>query len=82
MKARELAADYPALGIGPGYVANDMVDDTDYAGRLWEVLRETDERVPRKYDPDIIGEAAAHLAEANEDAARAAAREGRAQADD
>jgi hypothetical protein len=29
--ARELAAEYPALGIGPGYVADEVYDDVDHA---------------------------------------------------
>ena len=33
----------PPSGIGPGYDGEDGGDDTDYAGRLWDVLREHDE---------------------------------------
>jgi len=39
VKARELAAELPALGIGRGYEDGTAFDDTDYAGRLWELLR-------------------------------------------
>ena len=38
-KARELAHEYPALGIGRGYESGTQYDDTDYAGQLWEMLR-------------------------------------------
>lgn len=37
--ARELAGSCPELGIGGGYDSAGGYDDTDYAGRLWEVLK-------------------------------------------
>jgi hypothetical protein len=56
--ARELARTYPALGIGRGYTSDSGYDDTDYAGRLWELLREHDETPKPKHDPDIVARAA------------------------
>jgi hypothetical protein len=56
--ARSLAGAYPALGIGPGYTADGGVDDADYPGRLWQLLRETDERPRAKHHPDILRRAA------------------------
>jgi len=62
--ARELAGEYPALGIGQGYVTDDGPDDTDYAGRLWDRLRQpTLARRPR-YDPGLVREAAERVAAA------------------
>ncbi len=56
--ARELAGSYPALGIGRGYDRETGHDDTDYAGRLWEVLRNRSEKLKPKHHPDIIRQAA------------------------
>ena len=39
VKARELAGQYPALGIGRGFQHGTGYDDTDYAGGLWDLLR-------------------------------------------
>ena len=39
VKARELAGQYPALGIGRGFEQGTGYDDTDYAGGLWDLLR-------------------------------------------
>ena len=36
----DLAGEYPALGIGRGYVQEAGYDDTNYAARLWELLRQ------------------------------------------
>jgi hypothetical protein len=56
--ARELARRFPALGIGRGYAGEDGYDDTDYAGRLWETLRGTNETPKPKHHPDILRRAA------------------------
>src|SRR5262249_22328889 len=56
--ARSLAGSYPALGIGLGYTSETGYDDTDYSGRLWEVLRENCETVKPKHHPDILRRAA------------------------
>jgi hypothetical protein len=58
VKARELARAYPALGIGTGYTSDGGEDQTDYAGRLWKVLRERHERTCPRHDPDIFRRAA------------------------
>jgi hypothetical protein len=52
--ARSLARDYPALGIGLGYTAGGGYDETDYSGRLWEVLKGADERPHPRHDPATV----------------------------
>lgn len=64
--AQELAATLPDLGLGPGY-ADVEYDTTDYAGRLWELLRDPDERVRPKHDPAILRRAAEIVAASPED---------------
>lgn len=59
--ARDLAGRYPALGIGRGYVQEENYDNTDYAGSLWELLRNPDIATPVRHDPDLIGRAASRL---------------------
>lgn len=54
--ARELAANFPELGIGPGFESDASYDSHDYAGALWEILREPDDRPKPKHHPDIISE--------------------------
>ena len=61
--ARTLAGEYPALGIGRGYVQEAGYDDTNYAARLWEVLHSGRRPKPR-YDPAILNQAADTVAEA------------------
>jgi hypothetical protein len=46
------------LGLGPGYTSEGGVDDTDYSGRLWEILRDRDERGRPRHDPRILHRAA------------------------
>ena len=58
VKAREVASEWPALGIGRGYDAADIGDDTDYAARLWDLLRDPIDKRRHKYDGDIISRAA------------------------
>jgi hypothetical protein len=67
--ARDLAHAYPGLGIGRGYTTEGGYDDTDYAGGLWEVLRENDERVKPKHDPKILRRAAELVASSSDDGA-------------
>jgi hypothetical protein len=57
--ARELAAEHPELGLGRGYVQEEIADDTDHAGLLWDRLREPTPRLLAKHDPKIIDEAVA-----------------------
>jgi hypothetical protein len=57
-RARSLASQYPDLGIGRGYQDDTGPDETDYAGRLWETLRENEERLRPKHDPDLMRQAA------------------------
>lgn len=61
--ARELAGEYPALGIGPGYSA-DLFDDTDHAAMLWDRLREPTEQLPRLLDDGILSETARQVNDA------------------
>jgi hypothetical protein len=61
--ARTLAGEYPALGIGRGYVQEAGYDDTNYAARLWELLR-SDRRPKPRHDPEILDQAANTVAEA------------------
>jgi hypothetical protein len=56
--ARQLAGSYPSLGIGAGYTSTDGYDDTDHAARLWDVLRDRDEKRKPKHHPDILRRAA------------------------
>ncbi|MFZ1934335.1 MAG: DNA polymerase [Thermoguttaceae bacterium] len=61
--ARTLAGEYPALGIGRGYVQEAGYDDTNYAAKLWELLR-SDRRPKPRHDPEILDQAADTVAEA------------------
>ncbi|MEX1230835.1 MAG: DNA polymerase [Planctomycetaceae bacterium] len=56
--ARELAAEFPALGIGTGFQYDGGFDDADYTGNLWELLRAADRRVKPKHHPDILNRGA------------------------
>ena len=69
LDARTLAGRHPALGIGRGYTADGGPDDTDYAGRLWELLRERDEKNKPKWRPDILRRAAELVAACPDDPA-------------
>jgi len=64
VKARELAAELPALGLGRGYVDGEGYDDTDYAGRLWGLLREGLPPTKPKHDSGILNQAAERVASA------------------
>jgi hypothetical protein len=64
--ARELAGEYPSLGIGSGYVADES-DSNDYGGRLFEILRDPDDKPKSKYDPDLINEAAQRVKDSTGD---------------
>ncbi|MFT5324200.1 MAG: hypothetical protein ACI8P0_002060 [Planctomycetaceae bacterium] len=55
--ARELAGRFPELGIGPGFEMDASYDSYDYAGTLWEILREPEDRPKPKQHPDILSEA-------------------------
>ncbi len=57
VKARELAGQYPELGIGSGYEEY-VFDDTDYGGQLWALLRDGSSRVLPRHDPSILRRAA------------------------
>lgn len=61
-RARDLASEFPALGIGNGYTSDGGDDQADYAGSLWEVLRERDELRKPKHHPDILRRAAEMVA--------------------
>jgi hypothetical protein len=63
--ARELAGELPALGIGEGYHGGNGADETDYAGRIWSLLREPSRR-SAKDDPAILRRAAEMVADGND----------------
>ena len=65
--ARELAAEYPVLGIGRGYAADEVYDDTDHAALLWDRLRDPTPTLPKATDPDILEEVAREVADAPAD---------------
>ena len=62
-KARTLASEMPSLGIGQGYKGGTNADAADYAGELWQLLRESNKR-PAKDDPALLRQAV-ELAAAN-----------------
>ena len=62
--ARELAAEYPALGLGTGYDEEAGYDDTDYTGPLWNLLREGAQPARPKRDPVVLTQAAQLVASA------------------
>jgi hypothetical protein len=62
--ARELAGTYPVLGIGRGFEHGTGYDDTDYAGRLWDLLREERRLAKPKHDRQILSRAAELVASA------------------
>lgn len=57
-QARDLAGEFPELGIGTGYRTDDGFDNADYAGGLWNRLRNADLKVPKRHDASILNEAA------------------------
>lgn len=61
VKARELAGQYPQLGLGSGYRTEDGVDNTDYAARLWELLSDPQDNPRPRHDAELIREAADRL---------------------
>ena len=67
VQARSLAGELPALGIGLGYQSEAVADDTDYAGRLWELLREPERKPLPKHDPAILRRAAGLVADDRSD---------------
>jgi len=64
--ARELAAEYPSLGLGRGFEHGTGFDDTDYTSRLWEVLRSGARPSKPQHDPEIVRQAAQQIASAGE----------------
>lgn len=67
VQARTLARELPALGIGIGYEQEAVADDTDYAGGLWELLRDPERKTPPKHDSALLRRAAALVAAGNAD---------------
>jgi hypothetical protein len=64
--AREVAGALPALGIGPGFDLESGYDDNDYAGRLWELLRNPNPEAKPKHHLDILNRAAEMVAAAGD----------------
>jgi hypothetical protein len=67
VKARELAGQYPALGIGRGFEHGAGFDDTDYAGRLWDLLRAGCPTPKPRHDRQILTRAVELTASAGPD---------------
>jgi hypothetical protein len=65
--ARQLADMYPALGIGAGYQFGTVYDDTDYAARLWQLLRDEDTTFPRRFDRETLDRAVRMVGSARSD---------------
>jgi hypothetical protein len=59
--AREVAGAYPELGLGRGYESGANHDRTDYAAKVWELLKEGRLEPPAKHDPELIDEAAGYV---------------------
>lgn len=57
-QARTLAGELPALGIGQGYEQEAVADDTDYAGGLWQLLRQPDRKTRPTHDAALLRQAA------------------------
>lgn len=66
-RARELAGEYPALGIGPGFEHGTGFDDTDYAGQLWGLLRSGSRPSKPRHDRSILDRAAGLVASGGPD---------------
>ena len=62
VRARELAAELPALGIGTGFEHGTGFDDTDYARALWDLLRAGARPARPKHDRGILTRAAEMVA--------------------
>lgn len=56
--AREIAGQFPELGLGGGYEGGSNYDDTDYASAVWDLLREGKVAGPAKHDTSLVDEAA------------------------
>ena len=65
--ARTLASELPGLGLGPGFEHGTGYDDTDYAARLWAMLRDPVESPAPRHDPHILDRAAARVGNASWD---------------
>jgi len=58
LTARQIASQFPQLGLGTGYVSHTGYDKTDYAAQLWELMRDKRDRPRPRHDPDIVWQAA------------------------
>lgn len=64
--ARTVAGDFPELGIGPGYESK-VRDDADYAGELWQLMREPARGRTPKHDTGLLRRAAELVSRAGDD---------------
>jgi len=64
--ARELAGEYPELGIGTGYDADAGYDGTDYSSLLWEILREETPKAKQRSDPATMDRVAEMIAQSGD----------------
>ncbi|MBX7075615.1 MAG: hypothetical protein K1X71_20940, partial [Pirellulales bacterium] len=67
-KARELAAQLPALGLGRGYRSGESANSEDPAAGLWQLLREPSHRTSRT-DPALMRRAAELVVATGDDVA-------------
>jgi hypothetical protein len=56
--ARTLAAECPALMLGPRNEDSESTDAADHAGRLWDILREPTSKARPKWDAGLLRKAA------------------------
>jgi hypothetical protein len=64
VKARTLAGQYAALGIGRGFEHGAGCDTVDHAGAVWELLRRGVQPARARHDPEILRRAAKLVASA------------------
>jgi len=57
-KARSLAREFPALGLGRGFEMESNFDGVDHAALLWELLRKADPVIRSQHDESLVREAA------------------------
>jgi DNA polymerase family A len=65
--ARDVMRSYPALGAGESQAEREGEEATDFAGRLWDVLRRHDEALIPRHHPNILRRAAELVLASRED---------------
>ncbi|HJN12818.1 MAG TPA: DNA polymerase, partial [Pirellulaceae bacterium] len=59
--------EHPQLGIGSGYNVDDVFENTDHAGLLWDILRQPQSRPATRHSPEVLHEAAEHVSQMSDD---------------